>query len=157
SCAKDHPDVWNRDAFRASLADISILDGDEIARPVSIIPPPPSGFPVIPVVMPFRFTYVVENRMGHDFRTDGASVMAMVRRPDGRLSANPELRVHYPIFLPAQHKVEWSVDMDVRWDPTKSNPREALRQDMQDVSSFVLLDPATHYEIDLPINPERLK
>ena len=52
-----------------------------------------------------EFTYIVENKSGKDYSTDGASIVAMVRRPDGLAASEEAIKVKYPIFIPAGQKV----------------------------------------------------
>jgi hypothetical protein len=100
------------------------------------------------------FTYVVENRTSKDYSTDGSSVVAMVRRPDGFAASEASIRVRYPTFSPSGQKVIITISIpygDVL-DPVESDVdvRRAIREKLPKLSGFVLFDRSSHYQIELP-------
>jgi len=141
--------AWNTSALHATFSDIDVWEdvvddkghpierGDGALRPGDI-----------------EFTYVVENRSGRDYATDGSSIVAMVRRPNGLAASEGDVRVKYPIFIPAGQRVAMKVSIPYASalgpiDGT-TNLRERVQKQLPKLAGFVLFDRATRYQIDCP-------
>ena len=132
---------WNSVAFKASLSDIDAWQAEALIGSQ----PPNSGM--------LEFTYIVENRSGTDYSTTGASVVAMVQRPDGLVASEESIKVKYPIFIPSGQKVAVLLSIpygDIGSVDKNTDLRKALREQLPKLSGFVLFDQATRYQIELP-------
>ena len=143
--AREEP--WNADAFSASLSTIDAWEDaqgpwkDYQTKQMS-----KSGT--------LEFTYIVENKSGKDYSTDGASVIAMVRRPDGLASSEEAINVKYPIFIPTGQKVAVVIGIPYggvlgRVDKN-TDLRKAVREHLPKLTGFVLFDKSKRYQIELP-------
>jgi hypothetical protein len=137
--------AWNAAALKATFSDVEAWYDlvDDNGNP---IPGNPGG--------DVEFTYVVENRSGRDYSTDGSSVIAMVRRPDGLAASEGDIRVRYPIFIPAGQRVAVKIAVPYAHAlgsiDAKTNVRERVRTNLPKFAGFVLFDRSTRYQIDCP-------
>jgi len=136
------PEPWNDKALNAVLSDIEVWQDmpDRTGRPAD------QGF--------VEFVYIVENRLDKDYSTDGASIKAMVRRPDGLVSSDDAIKVKYPIFIPSGQKVAVTVSIPyaVALGPIEKDTdmRKTVREKLPKLSGFVLFDQGARYQIELP-------
>lgn len=133
-------------AFKASLSDIGAWLPD-------VLPPSNSETWVPQSSGTLEFTYIVENRSGSDYSTNGTSVVAMVQHPDGLTAFVESINVKYPIFIPSGQKVKVSVNIpyvDVGSVDKNTDLRKFVRERLPKLSGFVLFDQSNRYQIELP-------
>jgi TPR repeat protein len=104
------------------------------------------------------FSYDLENNTDIDYRlADKPDVFIVARGTDGRLSQEEALRLSYPTFLPAKHRVRIAIE-DARsfaW-PRESDPgsddklKNFVRERLRNIAGFVLFDEVDHIQIELP-------
>jgi hypothetical protein len=110
--------------------------------------------------------YEVQNHTDSDYRlADGPQALVMTRlRADGSLSSQQQVRLSYPIFLPARQRARVALEIlsPFSW-PTENDAvfqdklRDFVNQRLNDAQSFVLFDQADRFQIEFPSGWQELK
>jgi len=104
-------------------------------------------------------TYELKNNTNTDYRvSDGPGYILMSRvKPDGSLNSQDQIRVSYPIFLPAGQtsRIALQIQRPLNWpadnDPELQNKlTDFVTQKLSDLDGLVLFDQPDRCEIDFP-------
>ncbi len=133
--------VWNAQAINGSFAGIRVQESDPASASV-------------------MFLYDLDNRSGADYSLAGgdSSLIVMGRlKSTGSLSPEHQYHLASNVFLPAGNRTRvtlettepfhWPAQMDAA---SEAQFRDMVNRSVADLGGFVLFDPATHYQIELP-------
>lgn len=132
--------VWNAKAISGSFAGIRVQQSD-------------SGNAAV------AFLYDLDNKSGTDYLlTTDSKVIVMGRlKSTGSLSSEAQYRLASAVFLPAGNRTRvmlqttrpfrWPSQMDAA---AQAQFRNMVNHSIADLGGFVIFDPATHYQIELP-------
>ena len=138
--AKAPAGAWNAKAISGSFAGIRIQESD-------------SGNAAV------AFLYDLDNKSGADYLlTSDSKLIVMGRlKSTGSLSAEDQYHLASAVFLPAGNRtrVMLQTTKPFRWPGQMDTAAEAQFRNMvnhsiADLGGFVIFDPATHYQIELP-------
>ncbi len=140
--AKPPAGVWNPDAISGSFGGIRVQEAD--ASDASVL-----------------FLFDLDNKTAADYNLMGdASLIVMGRlKSTGSLSPEHQYRLASAVFLPAGNRTRMTLEttQPFHWPAQMDAASEAQFRDMvdhsvADLAGFVLFDPNTHYQIELPGN-----
>lgn len=101
-----------------------------------------------------EFTYIIENHLSKDYSTDGSSIVAMMRQPDGLVNTEDVIHVKYPIFIPSGQKVAVIIGITYHRSigaiDKDTDLRKTVRENLPKLSGFLLFDQINRYQIELP-------
>jgi hypothetical protein len=132
--------VWNADAIGATFAGIRVQESD------------PTNASVL-------FLYDLDNKSGTDYSLSGTSSLIVMGRlkSTGSLSPEPQYHLASTVFLPAGNRTRvtlestksfhWPAQIDAA---AEAQFRDVVNRSVADLGGFVLFDPSTHYQIELP-------
>jgi hypothetical protein len=132
--------VWNAEAIAGSFAGIRVQEAD------------PSNASV-------QFLYDLDNKSGADYNLSGDSSLIVMGRLKSTGSLSPEHQYHLAstVFLPAGNRTRitleatrpfhWPAQIDAG---AEAQFRDMVNRSIADLGGFVLFDPSTHYQIELP-------
>jgi hypothetical protein len=132
--------TWNSNAIAGSFAAIHVLESD------------PSNVSIV-------LLYDLDNRSGADYTlSSGPGLIVMGRlKSTGSLSPEGQYHLQSAVFLPAGNRTRITLEttLPFRWPGQMDTAAEAQFRQMvnravADLGGFVLFDPATHYQIELP-------
>lgn len=132
--------VWNAGAIGGSFAGIRVQEAD------------PSDASVL-------FLFDLDNKSGTDYNLAGDSSLIVMGRlkSTGSLSPEHQYRLASAVFLPAGNRTRMTLEttLPFHWPSQMDAAAQAqfrLMADhsIADLAGFVLFDPATHYQIELP-------
>lgn len=138
--AKVPEGVWNAKAISGSFAGIRVEESD-------------SGNAAV------AFLYDLDNKSGVDYMltTDSKLIVMGRLKSTGSLSAEDQYRLSSAVFLPAGNRTRvmlrttkpfrWPGQMDAA---AEAQFRNMVNHSIADLGGFVIFDPATHYQIELP-------
>jgi hypothetical protein len=105
------------------------------------------------------FSYDLENNTATDYHlADVPDNFVMARlRADGSLSQQQDLRLSYPVQVPSKQRVRIGIEQSYAFNwPSSGDPgindklRNFVRQQLQNISGFVLFDGTDHWQAELP-------
>lgn len=132
--------VWNSRAIAGSYAGIRVQQSD-------------SGNAAV------VFLFDLDNKSGADYLlTSDSKLIVMGRlKSTGSLSPEAQYRLASAVFLPAGNRTRmmlqaaqpfhWPAQVDAA---AEAQFRKMVDRSVADLAGFVIFDPATHYEIELP-------
>lgn len=132
--------VWNAQAIGGSFAGVRVQEAD--AANAAVI-----------------FLYDLDNKSGVDYTLAADSKLVVMGRlkSTGSLSPENQYRLGSAVFLPAGNRTRvmlertqpfrWPAQMDAA---TEAQFRNMVDHSVADLAGFVIFDPATHYQIELP-------
>ncbi|HTZ72342.1 MAG TPA: hypothetical protein VMB47_00345 [Candidatus Aquilonibacter sp.] len=133
--------VWNAQAINGSFAGIRVQESDSSDASV-------------------MFLFDLDNRSGADYSLAGGdSNLIVMGRLKSTGSLSPEHQYHLAsnVFLPAGNRTRvtleatepfhWPAQMDAS---AEAQFRDMVNRSVADLGGFVVFDPATHYQIELP-------
>lgn len=133
--------IWNGDAISGSFGGIRVQESD------------PSDASIL-------FFYDLDNKSGVDYSLSGgdSNLIVMGRlKSTGSLSPEHQYHVASAVFLPAGNRTRvtlettepfhWPAQMDAA---SEAQFRNMVSRSIADLGGFVLFDPSTHYQIELP-------
>jgi hypothetical protein len=132
--------VWNPAAIGGSFAGIRVQEAD------------PANASVL-------FFYDLDNKSGADYNLAGDANLIVMGRLKSTGSLSPEHQYHLAstVFLPAGNRTRITLERTepFRWPAQMDAASEAQFRNMvsravADLGGFVLFDPTTHYQIELP-------
>lgn len=132
--------VWNAGAIGGSFAGIRVQEAD------------PSDASVL-------FLFDLDNKSGADYNLTGDSSLIVMGRlkSTGSLSPERQYRLASTVFLPAGNRTRMTLEttFPFHWPSQMDAAAEAqfrlmVNHSITDLAGFVLFDPASHYEIELP-------
>jgi hypothetical protein len=138
--SKAPPGTWNSNAIAGSFAAIHVRESD------------PSNASIV-------FLYDLDNRSGSDYTLSAGPGLIVMGRLKSTGSLSPENQYHLAsaVFLPAGNRTRvtiettepfrWPAQMDAA---SEAQFRQMVSRSISDLGGFVLFDPATHYQIELP-------
>jgi hypothetical protein len=132
------PKPWNRDAIKATYADLYMDTGD---RPVA------------------TFKYMLENTTPHDYYLPSDPRTAFVVLPDGKgMSQEEELTWDKGVYVPPGQKV--SVSFKITYDYNESYPKsdrdnldklsKFMTRRLKELAGFAVLDRTNRYQVTFP-------
>lgn len=138
--AKTPAGVWNSRAIAGSFAGIRVREAD-------------SGDAAV------AFLYDLDNQSGTDYSltTDSKLIVMGRLKSTGSLSPEGQYRLASAVFLPAGNRTRVTLEMTepFRWPgqmdaAAEAQFRKMVDRSVADLGGFVIFDPATHYQIELP-------
>ena len=138
--SKPPPGVWNSNAIQGTFAGLRVEESD-------------------PSTVTLLFLYDLDNRSGRDYRLPNGPDLVVMGRLKSTSSLAPEAEYHLAAsaFLPVGNRTRitlqtsqpfhWPTQMDAA---AEADFREMVNRSIGDIASFVLFDPSTHYQIELP-------
>lgn len=132
------PKPWNRDAIKATYADLYMNTGD---RPVA------------------TFKYTLENTTPHDYHLPSDQKAAFVVLPNGKgMSQEEELTWDKGAYVPPGQKV--SVSFHITYDYNEAYPKsdrdnldklsKFMARRLNELEGFAVLDRANRYQVTFP-------
>jgi len=141
------PNSWNEGAIKGTLAAVRVRELD------------PTHAAVI-------FFYDLENRTDTDYRlASGPSVVIMSRlQSNGILSGDQQINLDAAAFVPAKNRTRIALEITHAFDwPTQRDGagerqlRQFVADEVSGLTSFVLFDQSTHYQIELATSSPELQ
>ena len=132
--------VWNSQAIAGSFAGIRVQQSDSGSAAVA-------------------FLYDLDNKSGTDYSLTADSKLIVMGRLKSTGSLSPEAQYHLAsaVFLPAGNRTRVTLEaaQPLRWPGQMDAAAEAqfrnlVNRSVADLGGFVIFDPATHYQIELP-------
>jgi hypothetical protein len=138
SSLPETPRPWNREAIKATFADLYVNTGDRIVA---------------------TFRYTVENKTKNDYYLPNDVKSVFVALPEGKgLSQEDEITWGHGAYLPSGQKVSTSFQMTYDYD--ESFPQKEcdnldklskfMNRRLRKLDGFVVLDKKSRYEIVFP-------
>jgi len=134
----EKPKPWDREAIKATFADLSVTIGDKI-------------------VLTFQYTLENKTKSDYYFPEDAKSTFVVLAEGKG-LSQKDEFAWGRGVYLPIGQKV--SMSFHLTYDYNKSYPEkerdnldklgEFMKSRLKEVDGFVVLDKENRYEITFP-------
>jgi hypothetical protein len=132
--------VWNATAIGGSFAGIRVQEAD--ASDANVI-----------------FLYDLDNTSGSDYNLSSGTDLIVMGRLKSTGSLSPEHQYHLAsnVFLPAGNRTRITLETTepFKWPAQMDTAAEAefrlmISRSVADLGGFVLFDPTTHYQIELP-------
>jgi hypothetical protein len=132
--------TWNSNAIAGSFAAIHVQEADSANAAI-------------------LFLFDLDNRSGADYTLTGGPNLIVMGRLKSTGSLSPESKYHLAsaVFLPAGNRTRITIETSqpFRWPAqmdagAEAQFRQMVTRSISDLGGFVLFDPATHYQIELP-------
>ena len=132
--------AWNSSAIAASFAGVRVQQVDDANANV-------------------LFLYDLDNHSGADYTlTSSPSLVIMGRlKSTGSLSPEPQYHLASNVFLPSGNRTRITLEITqpFHWPAQVDTAaevqfREMVTRTVSDLAGFVLFDPGTHYQVELP-------